>query len=257
MQGWIDVNLGRTAVGTRRIGATVAIIIIVGAIGLALYASQPKSPVKTSTSSSISAVTITTPVSSTAGLDSSLSSLLGLRLSLNVSANSNGSVTVVTEELNTLDRANNVTEESFWPAGEANLSLWTGTECGSTLPIGFEILQGNYGENNFTKGIPLSLEAEVFPPGCAVYGGSDYLAFMPLSDRVGSNTISISGTWSGSWTGSGNLGRGNTCPGSNSSYNCPLTLNPFALGPYTVVAGDEWGQVAILHFIVQTDSARD
>jgi len=114
------------------------------------------------------------------------------------------------------------------------------------------MLQGIYGENNFTEGIPLALEPEIFPTTCAVYGGSsDYLAFMPLSDRVRRGNISTAGTWSGFWTGSGNFGRGNTCPGSNSSYNCHLLLNPFTLGIYSVVAADEWGQVVILHFKVQ------
>ena len=177
--------------------------------------------------------------------------MTGLRLSLDLSGNSNGSVTVAIEEFNTLDKSNNVTGADSWPASQANMSLWTGTECPSTLPLGYEILKGNYGENNFTQGVPLYLKAQFYMPSCAVYGdGLGNSVFMPLSNQVGRYNTSTSGTWSGFWMGSGNPGRGNYCPGSNSSYNCPLALNPFAPGTYTVVAADEWGQIVLLSFFV-------
>ena len=143
------------------------------------------------------------------------------------------------------------------------------------LPIGYEILQGNYGQGNFTEGTPLVLDAQPTMLGCPAQAPTPYFYFEPLSDvaqtyeyanvpnlagvynvTVDSSASSGGGTWSGAWTGSawqtgaGSIGGGD-CPGSTSTSGCPLEFNPFAPGAYTVVAGDEWGQVLNLHFMVE------
>ena len=72
------------------------------------------------------------------------------------------------------------------------------------------------------------------------------------------------GTWSGYWTGSASQSgagfvTGGACPSGQvssssnpvqASSGCPLVFNQFPPGVYTVVAADEWGQVAVLHFTV-------
>jgi hypothetical protein len=74
------------------------------------------------------------------------------------------------------------------------------------------------------------------------------------------------GTWSGYWTGSTqppgpNQAFGGACPSGgqssstgqvtySSSTDCPLTFDLFSPGVYTLVAADEWGQVATLYFTV-------
>jgi hypothetical protein len=65
-----------------------------------------------------------------------------------------------------------------------------------------------------------------------VGGGSSSYSFDPLSTEN-----LITGTYVGYWSGPK---IGNQMP----------AYVPFSPGTYTVVAGDEWGQVAILHFIV-------
>ena len=198
-------------------------------------------------------MTITIPVQSA----SNLNFPTGLRLNLNLSANSNGTLSVAIEEFNSLDQVNNVSIAESWPLeAHGGLFQWVQTICDDlNFPAGYEILQGNYGQNNFTAGAPLWLVAQIYIPSCAVLLPPTSYVFLPLSDVVSNETISASGTWSGFWTGStgsspGSI-QGGACPNLNSSYNCPLTLNPFPPGTYTVVAADEWGQVVMLHFDVK------
>ena len=195
--------------------------------------------------------TITIPMSSASTLDSSL----GLVLTLTLSTNSMGNLTVGVAEQNILDRVNNVTLAKNWPVQGESLFLWTQAACADS-PYGYEILQGNYAENNFTDGAALFLLAQG-PGQCVTRIGPNYLIFEPRSD-ISSNinqSISLSETSSGFWTGKQDPYYGSSCPDSglipNSSEDCPLAFTPFAPGIYTVVAGDEWGQVAILHFSVQ------
>jgi hypothetical protein len=216
--------------------------------------------------------TFVIPVPSASALNPST----GLRLSLSLHANSNGTLTVAFEELNTLNHVGNVTASYRWSieGTGANVSLWADASCGPFLPAGYEVLRGNYGQNNFTEGTPLTLDAQIAGVFCLADTPTPYYAFQPLSDvaetyqwgnipsmagiynvTVGSSYLQV-GAWSGSWTGSttqegAGTVVGGSCPGSNSTSGCPLMLNPFPPGLYSVVAADEWGQVAVLHFAVQ------
>jgi len=161
---------------------------------------------------------------------SSLNSLTGLSLNLNLLTNANGEVVMTAYELNTLDRINNVSYGSSWP--NASLFQWTQTSCYEGYVEGYEVLQGNYGSNNFTNGNALWLQPQIQSP-CPVEGpdNSSY-SFNPLS----AGDV-LSGTYVGYWSGP-------MFEDETPSYT------PFAPGTYTVLAGDQWGQVAILHFIV-------
>jgi hypothetical protein len=218
-------------------------------------------------------LTVTIP----AAVASAVDPTTGLRASLNLSADQDGALTVDVEEFNTLASANNLSVGNDWPSGSVRgLFLWSQGWCGQPfLPIGYEILQGNYGQGNFTEGTPLVLDAQPTMLGCPAETPTPYFYFGPLSDvaetyeygnipnLAGIYNVTIDslasfsgGPWSGAWTGSawqagaGSIGGGD-CPGSTSTSGCPLELNPFAPGAYTVVAGDEWGQVLILHFMVE------
>jgi hypothetical protein len=161
----------------------------------------------------------------------SLNPLTGLSLNLNLSTNTNGEVVVTAYEFNTLDRVNNVSSGSSWP--NASLFQWTQTSCEGGGMEGYEFLQGNYGSNNFTDGKALWLQPQ-YQGECPVDGGPDNssYSFKPLSaENV------LSGLYVGYWSG------------PRLSNELPSYI-PFAPGAYTVLAGDQWGQVAILHFIV-------
>lgn len=179
------------------------------------------------------------------GLNSSTDSSNGLRLSLELSTNSTGTLDLTVSEFNTLDEVNNVTMGGDFPP---ITNTWLGSRCSSSL-IGYEIVEGNYGANNFTQGTALSLSIQS-PVQCAeVMGGSPYISFKPLSDGA---TLSLAS--SGFWMGSFEVYSGSACSNLTPSPSCHLSFVPFPPGPYTVVAGDEWGRLVILHFTIQDQS---
>ena len=101
---------------------------------------------------------------------------------------------------------------------------------------GYEIIQGNYGPGNFTQGNALWIQPQFQMPSCGgVMPGNDSYSFKPLSaENV------LSGAYVGYWSG----------PTFANQAGQTSTYAPFAPGVYTVLAGDQWGQVAILHFFV-------
>lgn len=211
---------------------------------------------------------------------------IGLRLNLTLTADSSGALTVTVNVLNARDTANNLTAVNHWPDNPSNFFLWVqgGCDSATAIPMGYEILRGNYESNNFTTATPLTLEAQP-QTLCPYEAPTPYYAFGPLSDIAATyqygNIPSLAGVyrmplntscnwtpdlrcwwndvgpWSGYWTGStyqSSAGElvGGYCPGASSPESCPLTLNLFPSGTYTVVAADEWGQIAVLHFNVQS-----
>jgi hypothetical protein len=191
--------------------------------------------------------TIAIPAPTASTLDSSN----GLSLSLSLSSDSSGKLNVTVADTNTLDEASNVTAADNWPASQASpfrgFLLWTGT-CDSP-PAGFEILQGSYGLNNYTEGSVVFVIAQYPEVQCAEVGSGspvDY-TFQPHGN------ITSSSATSGFWVGENDLAYGGACPGSSQNPNatdCPLTFVPFPKGTFTVVAGDEWGDLVLLHFSV-------
>jgi hypothetical protein len=156
---------------------------------------------------------------------STLDSRTGLSLNLNLSTNSNGWVIVTAYELNTLDRINNVSGRGSWP-NNTSLFQWERFYCYARGMAGYEILQGNYGLNNFSQGTALWLQPKPSIMDCIPDFPPDTYTFKPLSEAG-----IVSGTHVGFWEG-----------GS--------TYSPFAPGIYTVLSGDEWDNVVILHFAV-------
>jgi hypothetical protein len=234
-------------------GAVTAVIaiLVVASLGIGYFSGVSNRATETLTSIGTSTVTTTTisistetsvftqgilvPVSSA----STPNPLTGVSLDMNISGGIDGQLFVTVYEFNTLDRVNNV---SFGESPLLNSSFFQWLQCdgGAIGTDGYEVLQGDYGLNNFTSGTALWLElqpAEIGAEGCyfGLGGGSggplqnDYHTFSSLSDA---NVLS--GAYVGYW----------------SSPTDISTYHPFPPGGYTVVAGDGWGQVTILHFIV-------
>jgi hypothetical protein len=117
--------------------------------------------------------------------------------------------------------------------------------------MGFAIYHGAYSLDNFTSGTPLAL----LEPGVSFNEGvpspPTYYSFQPVSDIAtlssgtfffrGTSTTSISFTdeVSGFWTGGV----------SNPNFTV------FPPGTYTIVAMDQWGQLALLRFTVAVAGA--
>jgi hypothetical protein len=213
-----------------------------------------------------------------AGSASKVDPANGLRLGLALAVNSSGGLEILVDESNTLNSTNDVPAKDAWPAAPQDFFLWVQDGCGAgmDLPIGYEVLQGIYGEGNFTTATPLTLDAQPVttcpsPMPTQSYGfkaASDIALTSAYSTPVDYplNTTcdwtkglpcwwSGLGTWSGYWTGAtqqvfAGAIIGGPCPGPTEAYNCPLTFTVFPPGGYTVVAADEWGEVLFLHYEV-------
>ena len=168
----------------------------------------------------------------------------GLNLSLSLSStliNPGQVVSVNIDEQNTLSTENTVPSSRNWPVPGLSLG-----PCGSlNLPIGIEIISGFYLSSNITGAQPLQLSE----PGtyfCPAILLIDSYTFEPHSDMViGTFTGRVNSTVdaSGYWARGG--------PSSPASFQ----LVEFAPGTYTVVGGDEWGSLAILHFTVVAETS--
>jgi hypothetical protein len=209
----------------------------------------------TSTSTSTSTLTQTTTVTSTTRLTTALFSsvLLGntalvlnssdhLGLSLQAEPDLNGNYTFTVRVSNLLNSVNNVTEADEWNPTQDSLN-----PCGppGSNPVEFSVVQGHYGQNNYTSSVALPFYNTAGLIGCvAGGGGSGAYAFQPLSDsflfpsgstipEYASATISTSGYWTG--------GRGSVA----------AAFIPFSPGVYTVIGADEWGDVVLLQAFLE------
>jgi len=175
----------------------------------------------------------TGPVSATG----SGSSGLVLNLSINGSSIAEGhGVEVHISETNSLSSMNNVTTSQNWGT---NFSLG---RCSADYPFGIALFKGHYTLQNFMEGERVSLQSPVQNYLCVRPPFStSYYHFLPKSDTavvqvdMGNQTVTLpmgtSISITGYWTAEG-------------------SFTPLQHGTYTLVAGDEWGTLALLHFIV-------
>jgi hypothetical protein len=168
------------------------------------------------------------------------SSSLGLKLSVLVQPRYDNGVSIGVTLSNTRPSTNNLTNPGFPP-----LPLGP---CGSSnyWPFGYEVLQGNYGANNFTQGKYAQIWQ--FIPYCSDNIPPQSYSFAPNSENFAvSYPVEPPGLVSAksgpdTYNGEANLYEDffGTWSGSN--------LTPFPHGAYTVVAEDSWGQRVIAHF---------
>jgi hypothetical protein len=176
----------------------------------------------------------------------------GLRLTLSLDSTtykSGDTVIAFIDEWNTKTNANNISPASGpgFPFSSMTIEPNGTGVFHDTFPIGISILQGNYDLANVKSGGQLDLRN----PANATLGlpvpviksydfqpSSDIANFQPDSAFVSAaffrvtGTISSAGFWYVDW------GLGET------------HYQDFTPGIYTVVGGDMWGSLAILHFTV-------
>jgi hypothetical protein len=165
---------------------------------------------------------------------------LQLSLDLNVTDLSSGrAIGATAEELNTGSAPLNISSSSsHWPIR----GLAVGP-CGTVnYPVGLAVLKGYYGNSNITSGTPL----QIFKPGA--YSCPAFLSIKGFVFQAGSEDATIS--------------VGSCQPGScmtevvdpsisfGGYWRNGSSFTSFPSGIYTVVAGDEWGGLSILHFAV-------
>src|SRR5712692_2926782 len=151
-------------------------------------------------------------------------------------------ISITVQEENTLSTVKNVSASMDWPLSGLSVG-----PCGPlNYPVGVAIFQGYYTSSGVSAGRPLGL----YQPGpyyCpAILSEIGAYFFQPSSDRasiVGSCTpepcftenMSSTVVAKGYWVDNLLLG---------------ASFSDFAPGLYTAVGGDEWGTLAVLHFLV-------
>jgi hypothetical protein len=181
----------------------------------------------------------------TAGGNSARSlSVNGLRLYLSLDSTiyqPEQQVTIVIDETNMLSKTNNVTTSDKWPLSGLSVS-----HCGTlNYPFGVAIFQGYYASGDISSATPLKLYDPLAVYSCPmVLSEIDTYAFQPLSDiaavfqisdtnPVLTENMNVEVQTTGYWIGS-----------------TAVTLTNFDPGVYTVVGGDEWGSLLVVHFTV-------
>ena len=149
---------------------------------------------------------------------------------------------IVITESNTLLKMNNLDISDKWPM--SGLSVGS---CGTeSYPFGVSVFQGSYTVANLSSATPLELNDPntqvigCMPPVSNVtaydFKSSSYIATLDGDAINGSTTFEMSAEVIGGINWVGNP------PNAVQQY--------FEPGVYTVVGGDEWGNMVILHFTV-------
>jgi hypothetical protein len=196
-----------------------------------------------STSTSSTATSSSTSSASTATVSDQG---LGIELVLSVSPGQGPYATsfeVNATVWNTLSRPNNVTGVDNYHGVQLNPLCNTG-------PVTFEVLKGYYTVANFTSGTVLSIHG-VQNMMCVVPTSAlSYYVFQPNSD-----------VFTGPLADQAMGGKASTATMTTRSAAAAASLvniyssglanpEPFPPGTYTVVAADNWGQLALVHFAV-------
>jgi len=162
---------------------------------------------------------------------------LNLSLSLGSTLISPGrAISVGIDEWNTLPQENVVPSASDWPLQGLTLG-----PCGTNLPVGIEIVQGFYTSSNISSAQALQLSEPGIYSCPLILQVSSY-TFEPSSDVAG-----IVGSCDSSPCFTESV---NSTTYVSGHWTATSAFSNFTLGEYTVVGGDEWGALAILHFAV-------
>jgi hypothetical protein len=195
-----------------------------------LTSAQPTTTTTTTTTPTTTITTTTTTTSSGPPPD------LLLRLELNSTVVASGAtVGINVSDYNPFPTELNLSKEDAWPVQ----GLGTGGCPSLYYPFGIEVLHGVYTSSNVSQGAPLEIFPVVACPMIVMYI-TGYL-FQPMSD----NATVLPGT--GELAMATTVSAGGTYGMSGSQFN---QLTPFSPGTYTVVAGDEWGNLAFSYFTV-------
>ncbi len=185
------------------------------------------------------------PQASTFSFTTTSSSVWGLALVLSLNStniHSGQSISIRVDEQNTLPPPNHVPAAKNWPLDGLGVG-----PCGVlNYPMGIQVMQGYYGTNNVSTGSPLQLYKTGTYNCPAILSGISGYTFQS------NDTASVTGSCGSDSCFTQNM----SSTTSVSGYWTPnplqgATFRNFLPGIYTVVAGDEWETLAVLHFVVQ------
>jgi hypothetical protein len=235
----------RNGIGSTTTSFAIIILIVVGGLGVASVAlwgtrqGTGSGSTSTATTSSVNGLELT--VSSNA---TELTEGQTLNVSLSI--------------VNTLAKVNTVKPANGWLIHGVPVALWP--PCYFGLPAEAAVLQGNYDSQNIQSAANVT-----FSYICMEGVNVDHVIFQPNSDQVnltglydvtrtnqslGPFHMSLSFTTGGYWNLQ-NLSRELNIPILGEQYPPrPPAYIPFTPGAYTIAVADEWGQIALLHFVV-------
>ncbi len=218
----------------------ITLTVILGAAAADIMMTQPGETISSTTTNTSTSATSSSTSTSTSSSHSSSANGLQTRLELNRSSLVPGAVLGITVgDYNPTSAAVNVSKDSAW----AMDGLSTGGCPSLYYPFGIAILQGRYTTANISQAMPLRVFPNVACPllvryitGYLFQAMSYNATVIPGTGAVPMQTaISVGGTY-----------------GTAGSLQQQLT--PFAPGTYTVVAGDEWGNLTFAYFYVLSPS---
>lgn len=186
-------------------------------------------------------VQMTTPITFDQS-SASVTAANGLSLTLSIGSTSykpGEQVSVNIDEKNTLAQDNNVPVAALWP-----IQGLTDSPIGTlNFPFGIAVLEGYYTADTIASATPLVLyDPNVVYFGPMVLAGITSYDFRPSSNVAAVytkyNAEPMDITMATGITAAGFWGNGSK------------VISDFAPGVYTVVGGNEWGALLILHFTV-------
>ena len=192
----------------------------------------------------VNTVTATTPFNN--GNSASSKSVSGLELTLSLDSKtyqSGQQVGIDIDEKNTLSKTNTITTSVKWPVSGLGVG-----PCGVlNYPFGIAIFQGNYTAANVSSASPL----QIYEPGTymcpMILTDISSYVFQPLSDNAAVFQMSES---TDVFTIAMNTEFEPAPTGYWASNDVGAAFTNFGPGVYTVVAGDEWGALVVVHFTV-------
>lgn len=185
-------------------------------------------------------------------------STLGLKLllTLNSTVLQSGQVLNISISIhNPLPNVNNVSGASDWALPVLQDFSTQPVPC--PFYVSFQIFNGYYTESNAsTARSPLQLSPSGLAISCLALQRSYYL-FQPLDDDAEFLVSTPPPSYLTLPMGTSRLVRGSFSAACCTSFGAitmipvpPSSVLPFSVGVYTIAAGDEWGQLVLLHFAV-------
>ena len=165
----------------------------------------------------------------------------GLSLSLSLDAKTyhpSQEISIVLDEKNTLSVPNNVPASDNWSYANLEIGPCDNGPGGFGYPYGIAIFQGNYTSLELSNATPLALYDYSLPPPCPGPMPSTAFDFKPLSDVA--TIISGSSSFPDSTVG---MNTQLAATGYWTGVSPDVSKHGFAPGVYTVVGGDEWGNL--------------
>ena len=174
-------------------------------------------------------------------------SVSGLELSLYLDSKTyqqGQQVNILVDEKNTLKTTNTISASTKWPLSRLGVG-----PCGPVnYPFGIAIFQGNYTAANVSSATPLQIYQPATYTCPMTLGDISSYVFQPLSDTASVFQMSESTAVFNNMEMNTEFEPAPT--GYWASNNIGAVFTHFEPGVYTVVAGDEWGAVVVVHFTV-------